>query len=119
MAIGQRDQRVRLYAAIDGSSDGWADQRYVFQAERWARVETLRADDPLLAGQTEHTRGVVVAFADEVTVPRGGALKAPDGTVYVIQAADPVRSAREIRVKAITQDEATPTLYAADGTTPE
>jgi hypothetical protein len=119
VSIGQRDQRVRLYTATDGSADGWADPRFVFSAERWARVEPMRSDDPLLASQTEHTQGVVVAFAGEVSPARGGALKAPDGRVYLIQTVDAVRSAREVKVKALWQDEATPTLYAADGTTPE
>jgi len=71
-APGLRDQRIRLYAPADRGSDGYVHKVYVFDAERWGRLDESRTATSLMQERLQTRVDAVVQFADEVEVPING-----------------------------------------------
>lgn len=69
---GFRNQRLRLYRRVNQGSDGMIRPTFVFVAERWGRLEELRANVTHQFDRNQMTTGGAAEFADEVDVPIAG-----------------------------------------------
>ena len=98
-APGLRDQRVRLYAPVDRGSDGYVHGAYVFECERWSRLDETRAATSLMQERLQTRVDAIAEFADEVTIPINGVLvNAADRRAWWVRGITTARQTRRVLV---------------------
>jgi len=97
MSSGKRDQRVRVFAFANATSDGWATSGYSYAGEYWAQVSAPTMREVTVGGQGEHVVDAVFSFMRYVAIQAGGLLKTvQDGRYYKVTGVPPlVRTSNE------------------------
>lgn len=112
VAPGLLDRRLRFYRREEVGADGFARAAYVFDVERWGRIDRTAARQavPMAPQAHQEARADAVATIGEgVAVdPFGIVRDTQDAALYWVRGVVPVRQVRAIR---ITLEAVDPTAY--------